>query len=191
MKRISAILLTAALLGLTACGRGEPPEAENAGNYRYARLAETELDERTAAFVDIYYENIVKQDGVEYYDSVSYLVVQDKDTGRTLATSRISTGLAGQGGALSPREAYMKPFELGGERVIAVTMPIGENNTDELFFHYQDDMFGLCPCPTDNGFYAGFDIATMEEQDGRLTDGTGNTYEFDFEKYPAYVTISS
>lgn len=163
--------------------------------YRYARLVQTDIDDNTTAYIDVYYDRIIELDGIEYYSNAPFLVVQSKTDGRILATTVIPTPLVAERGAASPKKAYIKSFKLDRETVIAVQIPFGENDSHSEFFQYGGALYGLQLCNTSEGLglsrAIGLDTDTLTAEGAMLADGEGRSYEFDFEQYPTYITISS
>lgn len=184
-------LLTA--MCFTGCA-GQSKGSSEQSEYSYAVISpRVDINEWMYAQVDVYYTEVIDDC---YSGDVPYVVLKDAETGRTRATSRIRTGLVSEFSGSSPKSADLKYFNVAGETVIAVSIPLGEGQSEPHFYHYSgDDAYGMHECTAENysmPFESGdLDWDSLRVDDSGITDSLGNHFEFDFSDYPTSVKKSN
>lgn len=168
----------------------ESINSSGTADYNYTVIAQAEIDSSMTAFIDTYYQDIRSDLEEEIYvGDVAYIVVKDSDTGRVLASSRIASGLASEFGGSAPANAELKVFLIDRQVIIAVYIPL---TGDIVFYRYIDDMYGMHPCQSQNGGSILFksndiDFSSLALDGDVLTDGLGNSFEFNFEDFPTTI----
>ncbi|MDE7194190.1 MAG: hypothetical protein K2O14_09505 [Oscillospiraceae bacterium] len=172
----------------------------NQGNeqiFDYAVIGQLEIDENTHIIADVFYDGTVELDGTEFYNNTPYISVKETETGRIRSVSRIPTGLVSERGSLSPKSVDIKAFEIGegiSKTVIAVAVPLLEEEYELVFYQFYDDLYGIYPLTREFGMpmdtkTADFDTLELVG-DNEFVCGDFR-FEFSLEPYPGSIKMNA
>ncbi|MBE6900856.1 MAG: hypothetical protein E7478_00120 [Ruminococcaceae bacterium] len=174
---------------------GETASTSEQSEYGYAVISQSvELGNSRYAQIDVYYDDTSGDEYAHYKGSHPYVVIKQNRTGRICATSKIPTSMVSERSVAAPESAELKCFDVDGNTILAVMIPLSEEYCEPHFFHYVgDDQYGMHRCTAMFGMSFesdSLDWASLTVEDGGLSDALGNRFEFDFSDYPTSVSLN-